>query len=90
MRFDLWRNVSEIYREWNDHYFIEDKKENANEMFFVGEKGSGKTSIAQEYIKKHPRKTRYFSLVDWMENREDSVFVLYSIWIRPFQDRGLR
>ena len=61
MRFDLWRNVSEIYREWNDQYFIDSKKKFKDTMFLIGEKGSGKTSIAQEYIKKRPGKTRYFS-----------------------------
>ena len=54
MRFDLWRNVSEIYREWNDQYFIDSKKKIKDTMFLIGEKGSGKTSIAQEYIKKRP------------------------------------
>ena len=61
MRFDLWRNVSEIYRKWDDQYFDDKKKYQKDTMFLIGEKGSGKTSIAQEYIKKHPRKTRYFS-----------------------------
>ena len=61
MRFNLWRNVSEIHREWNAQYFVSLNKKHYDPMFLYGEKASGKTSVALEYVRKYPGNSKYFS-----------------------------
>ncbi len=61
MVFDLTKEINRIYACWNGRYFDSDEVLPKNHISIYGERGSGKTSVVQEYVRKHKNKTRYFS-----------------------------
>lgn len=61
MVFDLSREANRIYACWNGRYFDYNEEFPKNQIAIYGERGNGKTSVVQEYIRRHKNKTRYFS-----------------------------
>ena len=74
MEIDLSREISKIHTSWNDRYFDFKNNHSKNSLDIFGERGCGKTHAAQEYVRTHTNKARYFSFANLAGNAAIKAF----------------